>query len=261
MSEWLQPGDLPPALGIEDPATARIAYPAQGQTSDVAFIDGRDGPLAIKRCDRPIYLDWLRQEYEVLSWLQSTTLKVPAPLGYAERVSTEGLEGWLVMSRLEGQSMRQRLTSARPSERRELLRVFATALRELHSAAIPQPLCQRESWIERMLLTARSHLDWCDGDDLLLKALEQSAPNRVSESLIHGDMALDNVLIDDAGNIGFVDWAWGDCGDPRYDLALAEQGLQRLGLAADEISVFFATYGQRPDRKTLNWFECLCEFF
>ena len=80
--------------------------------------------------------------------------------------------------------------------------------------------------------------------------------------LIHGDLALDNVLIDESGSLSLIDWSGGDCGDARYDIALALQTEPELTLTEEEKAAFHTAYGSAPlDAETRRWFEQLYEFF
>jgi aminoglycoside phosphotransferase (APT) family kinase protein len=81
------------------------------------------------------------------------------------------------------------------------------------------------------------------------------------EVLIHGDLALDNVLVGDDG-MCLIDWSGGDLGDPRYDIALALATNPELYLRDEEVEAFFEGYACTPiDAATLRWFTNLYEFF
>jgi aminoglycoside phosphotransferase (APT) family kinase protein len=164
--------ELPPALAEHLSPRARLTFPPQGKTSDVAFADD-DGRLAVvKRCAHRIYLEWLRRA------------------------------------------------------------------------------------------RARANLPWCDGTAAGLAELERSRPAAVSETLIHGDLALDNVLIDEGGELHLIDWADGGRGDPRHDIALALQTKPELELSAEAHDAFFAGYGTAPlAEATRDWFVRLYDFF
>jgi aminoglycoside phosphotransferase (APT) family kinase protein len=80
--------------------------------------------------------------------------------------------------------------------------------------------------------------------------------------LIHGDLAFDNVLVDDDGSLGLIDWSGGDLGDPRYDIALALATEPEIHLRVDEVAAFFDGYQRtRIDAETMRWFTSLYEFF
>jgi aminoglycoside phosphotransferase (APT) family kinase protein len=116
--------------------------------------------------------------------------------------------------------------------------------------------------VSRQLAQARTNLPWCDGTAAGLLELERSRPAAVPERLIHGDLALDNVLIDERGALSFVDWAGGGPGDPRHDVALALNTKPEAELTPPVLAAFFAGYGTAPvDEPTRNWFVGLYDYF
>ena len=113
-----------------------------------------------------------------------------------------------------------------------------------------------------MLGEARENLVWCDGTVDLLADLRHRRPQPVPEVLIHGDLALDNVLVAGEGAMSLIDWSGGTQGDPRCDLALALQTEPEFELGELELTAFFEGYGGVPiHRGTRRWFEDLYEFF
>jgi hypothetical protein len=82
--------EIPTALRELLPHGEAWVTPDQGMTSDVVIV----GPVVLKRCRDPRYLDWLRREVVVLHALQSTGLPIPRPLGDVDRED----EVWLAMT-------------------------------------------------------------------------------------------------------------------------------------------------------------------
>ena len=260
MKDWLRIDEIPPSIGIDPSVALRTRYPPQGMTSDVAFVACGDQDVVVKRCKVSIYLPWLRREYDVLRCLSDTKLPVPKPIGYVERVGPSGPEAWLTMTKLPGRSLELLLAGMARDDRITLMRNFGSAVRNLHTTRAPRRLSDKRSWLSRKLNEAESHLAWCDGSAALLDTLVQSKPDEVPETLVHGDLNFDNVLVDQSGDISFIDWSGGDVGDPRYDLALALNSDETL--VAAEIAAFYSAYDQAPlDAQTEAWFVDLCEFF
>ena len=82
------------------------------------------------------------------------------------------------------------------------------------------------------------------------------------ETLIHGDMALDNVLVDEHGALHLIDWAGGGSGDPRHDIALALETKPEFELSGEVLDAFYAGYGAAPlDEQTRDWFVRLYDYF
>ena len=99
--------------------------------------------------------------------------------------------------------------------------------------------------------------------DLPGKPRASAAAERDSRRLqIHGDLALDNVLIDERGELSFIDWADGGSGDPRHDVALALDMKPDLELSRQALDTFFSGYGSAAlDEQTRDWFVRLYDFF
>jgi aminoglycoside phosphotransferase (APT) family kinase protein len=79
---------------------------------------------------------------------------------------------------------------------------------------------------------------------------------------MHGDLALDNVLVDGHGSLSLIDWADGGPGDPRHDVALALQTKPELELSTGALDAFAAGYGAAvPNAETRDWFVRLYDYF
>jgi aminoglycoside phosphotransferase len=247
------PSDIPDKLARWLPTGSTLAFPKQGMTSIVAFLD--PGLAVFKRCIDPQYRDWLRREHEVLVALSGTNLPVPRALDYLDLDS----EVWLVMTRLPGVQCADALSGATRATRSDLLRIIGAAMRMLHDTPIPDVLQTSDDWIDRRLAIAESNLGWCEGSPELLQQLRATRPAPIRPTLIHGDLNLENVLVANGIVTGFVDWAGGDVGDPRYDLALALLGDDELD-DAESATLLFG-YGASLGKIERRWFEDLYEFF
>ena len=253
---------LPPALAEHVAPSARLTFPPQGKTSDVAFATHGERVVVVKRCAHPIYLDWLRREEVALRALAETGLPIPRFIAYAEVEQRDQPVGWLLMSRLAGSPLLGALIEASPPRRTALFRRLGELVRRLHATRVPPGLEREGSWLSRQLERARANLAWCDGTAAGLGELERSRPAAARETLIHGDLSLDNVLFDEHGELALIDWADGGRGDPRHDLALALQTKPELTLSADALDAFFAGYGTAPlDEGTRDWFVRLYDYF
>ena len=255
--------ELPPTLAEHVPPQARLTFPPQGKTSDVAFAAGDDGRnVVVKRCAHRIYLDWLRREQAALRALADSGLPIPRFIAYAEGEKGGQPVGWLLMSRLAGTPFLGAAIEAQPRQRVSMFRRLGEVVRRLHATRVPHDLRREGSWLSRQIEQARMNLPWCDGTALGLAELERSRPVLVQETLIHGDLALDNVLVDEHGELRLIDWADGGPGDPRHDVALALQTRPELELSAEALDAFFAGYGAAAlDEETRDWFVRLYDFF
>jgi aminoglycoside phosphotransferase (APT) family kinase protein len=253
---------LPPALAAHVPVRAKLTFPPQVQTSDVAFAEHDGRVVVVKRCAHPVYIEWLRREQSVLRALGASALPIPRFIAYAETETNGTRVAWLVMSHLCGSPLLAAAIEASPGKRPILFRGLGELLRRLHATAVPREIVTPRSWVSRQLEQARENLPWCDGTAAGLEELERSQPARVPETLIHGDLALDNVLVDADGRLFLIDWAGGDSGDPRHDVALALQTEPELDLSVDALDAFFLGYGSAElDAKTRAWFVRLYDYF
>lgn len=253
---------IPDPLAARLPGRAHLSYPPQGMTSDVAIAVGDSGAVVLKRCRNPIYSHWLRREHAVLRALEGLGLPVPVVIDYLEVSAPREPEVWLAMSQLPGRSLWEVILNERQGGRGPLLHQLGRVLRRLHSAPVPAALRKSPDWATRKLFEARQNLSWCDGTEELLATLQDSRPLPVPEVLIHGDLALDNVLIDESGELSLIDWSGGDSGDPRNDVTLALQTEPETALTEEEIIAFYKGYGCAPLRaETRRWFVSLYEFF
>ncbi len=254
--------ELPPALAKHVSPQARLTFPRQGMTSNVAFAE-RDGcVIVVKRCAHPIYLAWLRREHVALRALAGSELPIPRLVAYAEAETRGEPVGWLLMSRLAGSPLYAAVIDASPSQRESMLRRLGELVRRLHATAVPPELRHGGSWLSRQIEAARTNFPWCDGTAAGLVELERSRPAPLSETLIHGDLALDNVLIDERGELSLIDWADGGSGDPRHDVALALDMKPDLELSQPTLDAFFSGYGSAAlDEHTRDWFVRLYDYF
>ena len=254
--------DIPAALLELLPSGACLEFPPQGMTADVAVAVGHEQSVVVKRCNHPVYVDWLRREHVVLSALRGAGLPIPDVLGYVEIDAHSARDAWLVMSALAGRSAWNIFLRASSQTRLAILRSVGQQLRRLHATPIPAALKERSNWIERKLTEARTNLAWCDGTQELLTVLVRTQPPQVPEVLIHGDLTLENVLIDEAGQVSLIDWSNAGAGDFRSDVSLALQTEPETSLAPEEVQAFYDGYGTAPvDEQERRWFEQLYEFF
>jgi aminoglycoside phosphotransferase len=93
----------------------------------------------------------------------------------------------------------------------------------------------------------------------ILARLEHRVPERYVPTLIHGDYALPNVLID-GDDVGFVDLDRAGVGDRHLDLAIAARSLT-YNWGEQWVPLLFEHYGQFPDPDRITWYRLLDELF
>jgi aminoglycoside phosphotransferase len=142
--------ELPPALAEHVSRRARLTFPSQGKTSDVAFAEHEGRVVVVKRCAHRVYLDWLRREHAALRVLAGSGLPIPRFIAYAESEQGGQPVGWLLMSRLAGTPFLDAAIEAQPRQRVSMFRrlgQLAVAARDACSARA----AHEGSWLSRQI--------------------------------------------------------------------------------------------------------------
>jgi aminoglycoside phosphotransferase len=154
----------------------------------------------------------------------------------------------------------------------ELVICYARALRQLHSVAIgnhdlgpslAQRLARARERVEQGLLVAADLEDEYQGQSPteLYAQLRGMVPNAPGRVLAHGDFCLDNLIMGDQGQVGYLDLGRGGVADPYLDLALALRGL-RHELGHNWADLFCLEYGiAQLDPPKVAFYTLLDEFF
>lgn len=256
--------DIPEQISELIGTVDRVCFPVQGLTSHVLIVSGSRGEYVVKRASKPPFNLWLRRENQVLRSLVTSGLPVPRPYLYLEESAGDRAH-WLVMERLPGIPLKARLRDEHDCLlRRRLMFGFGRLLAAIHNAAPPNALTCPEPWLDMMLDQATQNLQRydVDGTPALLSLLKSQRPKPVSNTLIHGDYTLDNVLVMGETLTGVIDWCSGAVGDPRYDLALATRPEREAFQDPADLDAFYEGYGgPRLAREESTYFEGLYEFF
>jgi aminoglycoside 3'-phosphotransferase-1 len=200
-----------------------------------------------------------------LRWLRSR-LPVPAII---RSVATQD-ECWLMMQALAGKSARAVLDE-RPDDRAVLIDALADFVRRIHE--VPTLECPFDMRLERRLAEGRARIDaglvdeadfdeerqgWCAED--VWKAIGALLPLEPDQVVTHGDLSLDNVLIEGSRIVGCVDVGNAGLADRYHDLAICWRDLADYG--ADAQTQFLQRYGVGGgDRHKLETYQLLDELF
>ncbi|QHW34306.1 aminoglycoside phosphotransferase family protein [Paenibacillus rhizovicinus] len=255
--EMMKAADIPLAiLDLIGPVND-VRQPKQGHTSTVGHVIAKEGEFIVKRCDRPPYRDWLRKEHRNLLLLQSSGLPVPRVLSFCDE--DESGASWLVTSYIEGIRLREFLAWEKSAAKRErAIHSYGAFLRAIHVAAPPAELAGQDDWLGEMLRQSAfdlAHYE-VDGTADLLEELRWARPAPVTNTLIHGDFTIDNVLVCQDAVVGAIDWGGAAVGDPRYDIALAIRPKTNAFEQAADIELFYEAFGlRRISEQEYNYFE------
>jgi aminoglycoside phosphotransferase (APT) family kinase protein len=234
----------------------KMTFPEQGCTSQVAILHTDNGRSVLKKSIGEQYAAWLKQEAYVLDCFATSqwhvsTIQIRAPEVYHFlqcQDQDEGLQSWLLMEHIEGETVYNALMSEPDSAKRhEILFAFGQSIRQLHDTPCPAGLMTEGIWLDHILEQAEYNLTHyeVDGTAELLQHLQHHRPTAVKQTLIHGDCTMDNTLVHKGQITGMIDWSGGAWGDPRYDIALAIESIAELPQAEQGYDAFFAGYGER----------------
>ncbi|MFC7505768.1 phosphotransferase family protein, partial [Nocardioides sp. GCM10030258] len=173
----------------------------------------------------------MAREYRVMSALQDTGVPVPRTFAMCTDPAVLGAD-FYVMERCAGTPYRHaaELEPLGPGRTRTISERLVDTLVALHAvepAAVGLGDFGRpEGFLGRQVARWKKQLDASYTRDLpaadeLHRRLAESVPLESAAGIVHGDYRLDNVLVDDADQVGAVlDWEMATLGDPLTDLAL-----------------------------------------
>ena len=172
----------------------------------------------------------LRDEFEVLRAAHEAGVKVPRPIRYVEDL--DGREAF-VMERLEGETIGRRIV--RMDVPPELPLQLAEELAKIH--AIPQerlPFLVEASF-ERMVDELDEFGEPHPAIELGLWWLREHRPPARPLVVNHGDYRIGNVVVDERGLVGILDWEFAHLDDPVRDLGFGLVRAWRFGADAKRL--------------------------
>lgn len=203
-----------------------------------------------------------RGEVERTRWLFGRGIRVPD----LRRVFDDGRSGIVLMTALPGVHPQD---ARRPVA--QVVRHLARALRALHD--MPLDDCPFDETVAARLTRARemiaqgeitgehfAHRNRGRSPQSIYEQLAASVPPVQDLVLVHGDAKFDNMLIDDAGGVGFIDCGHAGRGDRYLDLEAVTGDIEEH-FGAQWIEPFAREYGVKLDRPKLMFFSDLYELF
>jgi aminoglycoside phosphotransferase (APT) family kinase protein len=168
----------------------------------------------------------LEHEYAVLEAAYEAGVKVPRPIRYVPDL--DGREAF-VMERLEGETIGRRIVRMEHVPP-QLPEQMAEELAKIH--AIPRdrlPFLQ-EARIERMLDEFDEVGEPRPAIELGLWWLRENPPPAREPVVVHGDYRIGNLVVDERGLVGVLDWEFAHVDDPVRDLAFGLVRAWRFGV-------------------------------
>lgn len=207
----------------------------------------------------------IADEYARLRWAQGQ-LPVPQLIAFAEEADT----AWLLSEAVAGTAAHAWL-EANPDRRADAVAGMARLLRRLH--ALPAETCPFNAGMPLRMIGARANID--DGlvpedefDDAragwtaeqVWDKLRSIPPVTAAPVITHGDFSLDNIFLDEAGEVvGLIDLGRLGVADRYQDLAILLNCFNEFDSALGE--VLFDVYGEQPDPQRIELHLLLDELF
>lgn len=248
----LRSTELPEAVRAWLPPDPALEMPEQGTCAAVAFVVG--APIVVKRSRGVLDSSVAEWEYRVLIELEGSGLPIPRAVGLHVREHEGEREAWLCMTRVPGEPLARVLRDEPDAEaRRRWYGAVGAIAARIHATPLPAGLRSEVplTWFERVLRGTRRATDRLR--QVVLR-LDRDRPPDAPETLIHGDLTLDNVLVAGGEITGVIDWGGAGGGDPRYDVTLALSGDGEAALEPGAAAAFLEGYCAAPIPKELRRF-------
>jgi aminoglycoside phosphotransferase (APT) family kinase protein len=171
----------------------------------------------------------LADEFAVLGAAYEADVKVPRPMMYI--ADLDGREAF-VMERLDGETIGRRIVRKEELEHaRFLLPVqMAEELAKIHGIARDLLPFLEEARLERMIDEFDEVGEPRPAIELGLWWLRENRPAPRDPVVVHGDFRIGNLVVDESGLRGVLDWEFAHIDDPARDLAFSLVRAWRFGV-------------------------------
>lgn len=233
---------------------------------NVAIVRAERGLFVLKSQASAYQIGEMTKEADVLRRLGEREPPVAQAVGSV----VENGVGWFLFTFLPGEDMTAGLDRADAREKRRQAELFGQALRVIHGWN-PDGFARPENWLTWAL-------DECDRTEAnrdadatvehggpffgrptadALAEIKAELAGRTTDWVFgHGDYCLPNVLMENNGVSGVIDWSWGGWADRRFDLGTALYTIRR-NLGDAYLQTFLDAYGYNEPLETLRAFEGL----
>jgi aminoglycoside phosphotransferase (APT) family kinase protein len=168
----------------------------------------------------------LEHEFAVLEAAYEAGVKVPRPIRYLPDL--DGREAF-VMERLEGETIGRRIV--RMETVPESLAVeMAEELAKIHAIPKERLPFLEEARVERMVDEFDEVGEARPAIELGLWWLRENRPPARDPVVVHGDFRIGNLVVDEHGLVGVLDWEFVHLDDPVRDIAFALVRAWRFGV-------------------------------
>ena len=209
------------------PISEAVLLPG-GASKEAWAVDADGEPLLVRRAGGGVihrHTLSLRHEFEVLQVAHEAGVKVPRPVAYIEDL--DGREAF-VMQRLAGETIGRRIVRMTVPDR--LPAQMAEELAKIH-ALPPQRLpFLAEASIDRLVEELDEIGEPHPAIELGLWWLRENRPPTRPALVVHGDFRIGNLVVDENGLVGVLDWEFAHLDDPARDLSFALVRAWRFGV-------------------------------
>ncbi|HKU57421.1 MAG TPA: phosphotransferase family protein [Gaiellaceae bacterium] len=168
----------------------------------------------------------LRDEFEVLRAAHEAGVKVPSPVEYIEDL--DGREAF-VMERLDGETIGRRIVRMAAVPERLPLEM-AGELAKIHGLEPARLPFLTEASIDRLVDELDEVGEPHPAIELGVWWLRGNRPPPRPPVVVHGDFRIGNLVVDETGLVGVLDWEFAHLDEPARDLAFALVRAWRFGV-------------------------------
>jgi len=220
--------DMREALqAVLGPISEPVLLPG-GASKEAWAVDAGDERLLVRRAGGGVihrHTLPLQYEFEVLQVAHEAGVRAPRPIAYI--ADLDGREAF-VMERLEGETIGRRIVRMAVPERLPI--EMAEELAKIH--ALPQerlPFLEEAS-VDRLVEELDEIGEPHPAIELGLWWLRENRPPSRPPVVVHGDFRIGNLVVDETGLVGILDWEFTHLDDPARDLSFALVRAWRFGV-------------------------------
>jgi aminoglycoside phosphotransferase (APT) family kinase protein len=199
-----------------------------GASKEAWAVDARGDRLLVRRAGGGVihrHTLSLRDEFEVLRAAHEAGVRVPRPVVYVEDI--EGREAF-VMERLEGETIGRRIVRGAVPE--GLPAQMAEELAKIHGLSPERLPFLEEASIDRLVDELDAVGEPHPAIELGLWWLRENRPPPRPRVVVHGDFRIGNLVVDEDGLVGVLDWEFAHLDDPARDLSFSLVRAWRFGV-------------------------------
>ena len=199
-----------------------------GASKEAWAVDARGDRLLVRRAGGGVihrHTLSLRDEFEVLRAAHEAGVRVPRPVVYVEDI--EGREAF-VMERLEGETIGRRIVRGAVPE--GLPAQMAEELAKIHGLSPERLPFLEEASIDRLVDELDAVGEPHPAIELGLWWLRENRPPPRPRVVVHGDFRIGNLVVDENGLVGVLDWEFAHLDDPARDLSFSLVRAWRFGV-------------------------------